>query len=135
MSPDDILILTIFRWLLECILLSKVGLAAGRYSGTNLPDLYLTPHALHNVFGPMGPILHCGVVSVPQCPHLLFEGRRAFTFEDQTRPVLLLLCFFLNGPFSSCKTPHKSSVKPRLLGFVSISCSGVVGKSNGEEVS
>lgn len=49
-----------------------MGLAAGRYSGTNLPDLYLTPHALHSVFGPIGPALHCGVSSESQCKHFLF---------------------------------------------------------------
>lgn len=48
---------------LECNKLTKVGLLAGLYSGNNLPDfLYLTPHALHNVLGPNGPLLHCGVL-------------------------------------------------------------------------
>lgn len=46
-----------------------MGLEAGRYSGTSRPDLYRTPHALHNVFGPIGPVLHCGVVSDAQWRH------------------------------------------------------------------
>jgi hypothetical protein len=58
-----------FRWELECLDITKVGLAAGLYSGTSRPDLYRTPHALHSVLGPMGPVLHCGVLSVSQCTH------------------------------------------------------------------
>lgn len=54
----------------ECFVDTNVGLAAGRYSGTNRPDLYLTPHALQSVFGPIGPVLHCGVFSAAQCKHL-----------------------------------------------------------------
>lgn len=50
-----------FRWLLEWTLLMKVGLHAGRYSGSRRPDLYRTPHALHRVFAPSGPARHCGV--------------------------------------------------------------------------
>lgn len=53
----------------ECLVSTNVGLAAGLYSGTSRPDLYLTPHALHSVFGPMGPVRHCGVLSVAQCRH------------------------------------------------------------------
>lgn len=49
---------------------TNVGLAAGRYSGTRRPDLYRTPQALHNVFGPIGPVRHCGVLSVAQWRHL-----------------------------------------------------------------
>lgn len=48
---------------------TNVGLAAGRYSGTSRPDLNLTPHALHSVFGPSGPVRHCGVFSDAQCVH------------------------------------------------------------------
>lgn len=54
---------------MECLVSTNVGLAAGRYSGTSLPDLYLTPHALQRVFGPMGPVRHCGVLSVAQWRH------------------------------------------------------------------
>jgi hypothetical protein len=54
----------------ECLDTTKVGLAAGLYSGTSRPDLYLTPQALHRVFGPIGPVRHCGVLSVSQCRHL-----------------------------------------------------------------
>jgi len=32
-------------------------LAAGRYFGKSLPDLYRTPQALQSVFGPIGPAL------------------------------------------------------------------------------
>ena len=49
----------------------NVGLAAGRYSGTSRPDLNRTPHALHSVFGPMGPVRHCGVFSEAQWRHFL----------------------------------------------------------------
>ncbi|GJN41323.1 hypothetical protein PR202_gn00679 [Eleusine coracana subsp. coracana] len=41
----------------------------GRYSGNSLPDLNLTPHALHSVLGPSGPCRHCGVSSDAQCVH------------------------------------------------------------------
>uniref|UniRef100_A0A804LN79 Uncharacterized protein n=1 Tax=Zea mays TaxID=4577 RepID=A0A804LN79_MAIZE len=54
---------------LECCVSTKVGLAAGRYSGTSRPDLKRTPHALHRVLGPSGPVLHCGVFSDAQCVH------------------------------------------------------------------
>ncbi|GER52665.1 peptide chain release factor 1 [Striga asiatica] len=59
-----------FRCEFECLAETKVGLAAGRYSGTSRPDLYRTPHALHRVFGPIGPVLHCGVFSDAQWRHL-----------------------------------------------------------------
>lgn len=58
-----------FRWEFECWVSTNVGLAAGRYSGTSRPDLYRTPHALHRVFGPKGPVRHCGVFSEAQCVH------------------------------------------------------------------
>lgn len=66
-----LLISITFRWEFECRSAENVGLLAGRYSGTNLPDLNLTPQALHNVFGPNGPARHCGVFSAPQCKHFL----------------------------------------------------------------
>jgi hypothetical protein len=59
-----------FRCELECLVNTNVGLAAGLYSGTSRPDLYLTPHALHSVFGPNGPVRHWGVLSVAQWRHL-----------------------------------------------------------------
>lgn len=59
-----------FRCELECWVRTKVGLAAGRYSGTSRPDLYRTPQALHNVLGPNGPVRHWGVFSDAQCEHL-----------------------------------------------------------------
>lgn len=46
------------RWWLECNSLENVGLQAGLYSGKSRPDLYLTPHALHKVFAPSGPVRH-----------------------------------------------------------------------------
>lgn len=58
-----------FLWELECWFSTNVGLAAGLYSGTRRPDLCLTPHALQRVFGPSGPVLHCGVFSEAQCVH------------------------------------------------------------------
>lgn len=65
-----LLISIIFRWEFECNSLEKVGLLAGRYSGTSRPDLYRTPQALHNVLGPIGPARHWGVFSARQCWHL-----------------------------------------------------------------
>ncbi|PON57723.1 hypothetical protein TorRG33x02_293110 [Trema orientale] len=59
-----------FRCEFECWVRTNVGLAAGRYSGTSRPDLYLTPQALHSVFGPIGPVRHWGVFSDAQCVHL-----------------------------------------------------------------
>lgn len=60
---------TAFLCEFECCVGMNVGLAAGMYSGTSCPDLYHTPHALHSVFGPNGPSLHCGVFSDVQCAH------------------------------------------------------------------
>lgn len=60
-----------FLWEFECTDASKVGLAAGRYSGNRRPDLYRTPQALHRVLGPLGPSLHCGVSVTSQCVHFL----------------------------------------------------------------
>lgn len=57
------------RWELECCVSTNVGLAAGLYSGISRPDLNLTPHALHRVLGPRGPVRHCGVFSDAQCVH------------------------------------------------------------------
>ena len=39
--------------------------------------MYRTPHALHNVLRPSGPLRHCGVVVVPHCkqPPLLLRLR------------------------------------------------------------
>lgn len=48
-----------------------MGLAAGRYSGSSRPERYRTPQALHSVFGPNGPSLHCGVLVTSQCVHFL----------------------------------------------------------------
>lgn len=84
---------TTFRWEFECLADTKVGLAAGRYSGTSRPDLYRTPQALHRVFGPIGPVLHCGVFSDAQWRHLrpvvsmgsLFFGGAALGFEEGER--------------------------------------------------
>lgn len=58
-----------FRWEFECFVDTNVGLEAGRYSGTSRPDLYRTPQALQSVFGPIGPVRHCGVFSAAQCRH------------------------------------------------------------------
>ena len=57
------------RWWFEWSSLEKVGLQAGLYSGNNRPDLKRTPHALHSVFAPKGPALHCGVFWTPQWLH------------------------------------------------------------------
>uniref|UniRef100_A0A0A8YMU2 Uncharacterized protein n=1 Tax=Arundo donax TaxID=35708 RepID=A0A0A8YMU2_ARUDO len=61
---------TTFLWELEWMDGTKVGLAAGLYSGKRRPDLYRTPQALQSVLGPRGPARHCGVLSIWQCVHL-----------------------------------------------------------------
>lgn len=73
----------------ECWVSTNVGLAAGRYSGTSRPDLNRTPHALQSVFGPNGPVRHCGVLSVAQ-----WLQRR--TPSPVTDPSLLALDFPAN---------------------------------------
>lgn len=75
-GPADsffLLISNTFLWLFECMSTEKVGLQAGLYSGKSRPDLYRTPHALQRVFGPSGPVLHCGVFWVWQWLHLLWN--------------------------------------------------------------
>jgi hypothetical protein len=70
-----------WRWLAACTDGEKVGLPLGRYSGSSLPCLYRTPHALHSVPRPVGPSRHCGVSVEPQCTQLLFLfGFFAFAF-------------------------------------------------------
>lgn len=64
-------------------MVTKVGLAAGRYSGTSRPDLKRTPQALHRVFGPIGPVRHCGVFSEAQWRHF--------------RPGVSAGCFLIDG--------------------------------------
>lgn len=75
-----------FRWEFECFADMNVGLAAGRYSGTNRPDLYRTPQALQSVLGPIGPVRHWGVFSAWQCKHFRPEesplGASFFFDED-----------------------------------------------------
>lgn len=77
----------------ECFVSTNVGLAAGRYSGTSRPDLYLTPQALQSVFGPIGPVRHCGVLSVAQCKHFLPSpfpsSPLSFFFEPQAFTLFL----------------------------------------------
>lgn len=70
------LISTTFLWEFECCDGTNVGLAAGRYSGNRRPDRYRTPHALHRVFGPNGPSLHCGVFVASQWVHFLITAAR-----------------------------------------------------------
>lgn len=81
-----------FRWEFECCVNTKVGLAAGRYSGTSRPDLYLTPQALQSVFGPRGPVLHCGVFSEAQCVHL--RGTSSSIEDDLSLVYTELSLFF-----------------------------------------
>jgi len=79
----------------ECFVRTNVGLAAGLYSGTSRPDLYLTPQALHSVFGPMGPVRHCGVLSVAQWRHL-----------RPSPPLPSPLSFFLGVAFAGFFVPE-----------------------------
>lgn len=74
-----------WRWWLACCDGRKVGLAIGRYSGSSLPCLYRTPQALHSVPRPIGPSLHCGVFTDPQCMQLFpvsFGLHGVFPFFD-----------------------------------------------------
>uniref|UniRef100_A0A2N9EYZ8 Uncharacterized protein n=1 Tax=Fagus sylvatica TaxID=28930 RepID=A0A2N9EYZ8_FAGSY len=75
---------------------TNVGLEAGRYSGTSRPDLYLKPLESQSVFGPIGPVRHCGVFSDAQCVHLLIFP--SASGEPRSPPVLL---FGLDFPDSS----------------------------------
>lgn len=109
----------------------KVGLEAGRYSGTNLPDLYLTPHALHSVFGPKGPVRHCGVLSEAQCRHFrpgvstlsrFFDGALVDLAVGVVRVVLLAETLLLSdddvaGDKSSWRREDQSqgAARERLL--------------------
>ncbi|GER33535.1 small integral membrane protein 8 [Striga asiatica] len=76
----------------ECKVGTKVGLAAGRYSGNSRPERYRTPQALHSVFGPNGPSLHCGVLVISQCVHFLGQlgGARGTDFSASSSDFFLL---------------------------------------------
>lgn len=83
---DLVLISSTFLWELECTEGTKVGLAAGRYSGKSRPDLYRTPQALQRVFGPIGPALHCGVFVISQCKHFLTPCEGGVCCSPSTEP-------------------------------------------------
>lgn len=91
-SPNSLLFLNSRTFLcrFEWISVENVGLSAGLYSGQSLPDLNRTPHALHKVFGPTGPVLHCGVLFVPQWLHLRWNTTAVSCF------------FFLNCSVAAC---------------------------------
>ena len=97
------LISTTFLWELECNDETKVGLAAGRYSGKRRPDLKRTPHALQRVFGPIGPSLHCGVFVTSQCIHFLVatgSSEEKFPISvapESTDRFFFFLIFFFEG--------------------------------------
>ena len=104
-----------FLWEFECKDATKVGLAAGWYSGKRRPDLYRIPHALQRLLGPHGPCLHKGVCVASQCMHFLtvtgcWKEHFLWEFEcnDATKvgvvaiaascpPLLLILITFLWG--------------------------------------
>jgi len=96
-SSSFLLISMIFLCEFECTAGMKVGLEAGRYSGTRRPDLNLTPQALQRVFGPLGPSLHCGVLVVSQWVHLrtIPSELLASRVEETVRVVRWILRFFL----------------------------------------
>lgn len=98
-GPPQILVLisTTFLCEFECRDGTKVGLAAGRYSGNNRPDLYRTPHALHRDFGPMGPALHWGVFVISQCMHFRTAccvGGSSSRFSSRFGGRVILIFFF-----------------------------------------
>lgn len=97
-----------FRWWFECSSLENVGLQAGLYSGSNLPDLYRTPHALHRVLAPIGPALHCGVFWTPQWLHFRW-GCSCCSSPEKTDSADLFLCFLGNGGLSDVTTGSSSS--------------------------
>ena len=86
----------------------------GRYSGSSLPCLYRTPHALHSVARPFGPSLHCGVSDDPQCWHLfpLFAGHGAEGASLLDR----LLFFFFEGFLGRCTDGGASGSQMGLSG-------------------
>ena len=102
------------RWVLACFVGTNVGLATGRYSGSSLPCLYRTPHALHSVARPFGPSLHCGVSDDPQCWHLfpLFAGHGAEGASLLDR----LLFFFFEGFLGRCTDEGASGSQMGLSG-------------------
>ena len=94
-----LLISTTFLWQFECSDATKVGLAAGRYSGKRRPDLYRTPQALHSVLGPIGPSLHCGVFVTSQCMHFLGgpdsgDEDLIISTSSDSRDESFFFCFF-----------------------------------------
>ena len=117
-----LLISTTFLWQFECSDATKVGLAAGRYSGKRRPDLYRTPQALHSVLGPIGPSLHCGVFVTSQCMHFL--GGPDSGDEDlvistsDSRDKSYFLCFFtLFDRFPATFVPKSESEAAVLWSF------------------
>lgn len=97
----------------ECSEVMKVGLAAGLYSGKSRPDRYRTPQALHRVFGPIGPSLHCGVFVTSQCEHFLVpSGRRVeslFLLPPERTEMFFLFPFLFSE--------HDTNVMEASLGF------------------
>lgn len=90
------LISNTLRWLFEWTSPEKVGLHAGLYSGKSRPDLNRTPHALHRVLAPSGPVLHCGVFWTWQWLHLLWNC----TPTEPSTPVWtagFFFCFLVAG--------------------------------------
>lgn len=92
-SSTLFLISSTFLWEFECRDGMKVGLAAGRYSGKSLPDLYRTPQALQRVFGPIGPALHCGVLVISQCIHFLTDDGESNGASEKDNLIFLFLVF------------------------------------------
>jgi hypothetical protein len=95
--PFLFLISNTFRWLLEWISLLKVGLQAGLYSEKSRPDLYRTPHALHRVLAPKGPVLHCGVFWTWQWLHRRCKWASSWASAPVTWASAFFFCFFAGG--------------------------------------
>lgn len=133
-----LLISRTFLWEFECNDGTKVGLAAGRYSGKSLPDLYRTPQALQRVFGPMGPALHCGVLVISQCIHFLTDCEDAELWfpasigaaSEKDNLIFLFFIFCIPAPcfgiFIRGRDSAKFSVSEEALGTSCNAWSGVV---------
>lgn len=104
-----------FLWQFECTAGTKVGLAAGRYSGKRRPDRYRTPQALHSVLGPIGPSLHCGVFVTSQCMHFLGTAEPCdenlfISASSESMKRSFFLCFFaLLSSFSASPVSKSDS--------------------------
>lgn len=124
-SPCLVLISRTFLCELECKHGTKVGLAAGRYSGKRRPDLYRTPQALQRVLGPNGPARHCGVFVTSQCKHFLTPCGLNASFWSRRNDNLIFFVFLASGGGEQDSAKFSESDETLLPEFVGdMSCGG-----------